>query len=241
MKKKLSSGIFLIFILTFTPIFQLELSSDAHEDIPSKEQVEEVAEVSTPAPAPAAGNSSGESPYPSVLISSVGTLTYYNQSDPRWASAIYGGSDPISLYGCGPTALAMIVSSFTDQTITPDAMAQWASANYWVAGSGSKHSLIPEGAAAFGFHVESLQSFTVEGVKSALKSGNILVALMGPGHFTTSGHFIIITNYWANDQVTVADPAHVDNCFIPWDISLILQELLPVSDSGAPVWVISPN
>lgn len=233
MKKKLLSGIFLIFILTFTPIFQLELSSDAHEDESSKTQNEEVPEVLAPA--------AEDSPYPSTLISSVGTLTYYNQSDPRWASAIYGGSDPISLYGCGPTALAMIVSSFTDQTITPDAMAQWASTNYWVAGSGSRHSLIPEGAASFGFHVESLQSFTVEGVKSALKNGNLLVALMGPGHFTTSGHFIIITNYWANDQVTVADPANADNCCIPWDITLILQELLPVSDSGAPMWVISPN
>lgn len=237
MKKKLLSGIFLIFILTFTPIFQLELSSDIHKDSSSKTQDEEAPEV--PMPTPVAEEPA--SPYPSALFSSVGILTYYNQSDPRWASAIYGGSDPISRYGCGPTVLAMIVSSFTDQTITPDEMAKWASTNYWVAGSGSRHSLIPEGAASFGFHVEPLQSFTVEGVKSALKNGNLLVALMGPGHFTTSGHFIIITDYWANDQVTIADPANADNCLLSWDISLILQELLPANDSGAPVWVISPN
>lgn len=237
MKKKLLSGIFLIFILIFTPIFQLELSPDIHKDSYSKTPSEESPEVLAPVPA----GEETDSPYPSALLSSVGILTYYNQSDPRWASAIYGGSDPISRYGCGPTALAMIVSSFTDQTITPDAMAQWASTNYWVAGSGSRHNLIPEGAAFWGFHVESLQSFTVEGVKSALKNGNLLVALMGPGHFTTSGHFIIITNYWANDQVTIADPANADNCFLAWDISLILQELHPVHDFGGPVWVISPN
>ena len=241
MKKKLLLGIFLIFILTFTPVFQLELSSDIYEDSSednySNTPDEESSGVQTPVPV----SEEPESPYPSALISSVGILTYYNQSDPRWASSIYGGSDPISRYGCGPTVLAMIVSSFTDQTITPDEMAKWASTNYWVAGSGSRHSLIPEGAAFFGFHVEPLQSFTVEGVKSALRNGNLLVALMGPGHFTTGGHFIIIANYWANDQVTVADPANVDNCFLSWDISLILQELHSAHDFGGPVWVISPK
>lgn len=237
MIKKLLSGIFFITILAFTPFFELELSSESGENIVSEIQPEIQSEA-----APAAVPLESATSYPSNLITSVGTLTYYNQADPLWADYMYGGSDSIRGYACGPTALAMIVSSFTEQTLTPLEMAQWAdSMNYRVPGSGSRHSLIMEGAAAFGLHAEPLQTYTVDSVKSSLNSGHILVALMGPGHFTDSGHFIIITNYWANDQVTVADPASAENTLVPWDISLILNELHFARDSGAPLWAISPN
>lgn len=233
MKKKLLSGIIAIAILVLAPFFELELSSESIEDIAAEIQPEE-----PPAPAPSEPVSS----YPFHLITSIGTLTYYNQTDPLWADSMYGGEDSIRGYACGPTALAMIVSSFTEQTLTPLDMAYWAdSMNYRVPGSGSRHSLIMEGAAAFGLHAEPLQSYTVDSVKASLNSGHILVALMGPGHFTTSGHFIIITDYWANDQVTVADPASAENSLVPWDISLILNELHFARDSGAPLWAISPK
>lgn len=176
------------------------------------------------------------------LPSSVGTLTYYNQSDPRWAHSIYGGTDTISAYGCGPTVLAMLVTSFTDQNMPPDAMAQWAAANhYWSPASGSAHSLIPEGAAAFGLRAESFQNLTPEGVKAALRKGTILVALMGAGHFTSNGHFIIISSYWSGNQVRVADPASLEHTQVPWDIDLILNELSGSHTFGGPVWAISPQ
>ena len=66
--------------------------------------------------------------YSLTLESSIGILTYYNQSDTRWAEYLYGGQDPLKKYGCGPTVLAMIVSSFTNQTLLPPEMADWAAA-----------------------------------------------------------------------------------------------------------------
>ena len=53
-------------------------------------------------------------------------LVYFNQSEAPWAGQLFG-SDPIAGYGCGPTALAMVISSLTDEVVDPAEMAAWAS------------------------------------------------------------------------------------------------------------------
>ena len=62
-------------------------------------------------------------------------MFYYNQGDTRWSSYLYGGSDPMQQYGCGPTAAAMLISSFTNDggAITPVTIADWSSANGYYA------------------------------------------------------------------------------------------------------------
>lgn len=191
---------------------------------------------------PAAPPALVDGEYTLVLKSSVGILTYYNQSDIRWAEYLYGGQDPLKIYGCGPTALAMVVSSFTNQTLTPPEMADWAAANnYWSPHSGTKHNFIPECAAAFGMKADSFQDLTVEGVLSELAGGHILVALMGPGHFTEQGHFIIIADDWSGTQVRIADPSSLENTQEPWELQTILSELSTSANSGGPVWSITPR
>lgn len=193
-------------------------------------------------PEPLDNKSTAEGEYTISLTTSIGTLTYYNQSDSRWANYLYGGSDPLAVYGCGPTVMAMLVTSFTEHTCPPPDMAAWAAANhYWSLGYGTKHEFIPEGASAFGLHAESFQNLTVEGMISELKNGHILVALMGPGHFSDSGHFIIITDDWSGNQVRVADPARLERTQVAWDAQLILDELLRSATGGGPVWSITPK
>lgn len=243
------AGTLLTAALLFAPFAQINLASDIDltpdkEESGSVPEAEEIPAASTVEPPP-------EVPvvpvgvdgiYQLSLTSSIGTLTYYNQSDVRWANYLYGGSDPMTAYGCGPTALAMLVTSFTEETCTPSDMAAWAAANnYWAPGSGTKHSFIPEGAAAFGFQVDSFRDFTPEGVFSELASGHILVALVGPGHFSDSGHFLIIADYWSGNQVRIADPASADRTQKSWDVQIILDELYNSTSDGGPVWSISPK
>lgn len=178
--------------------------------------------------------------YSLSIPSSIGIITYYNQTDARWGSTMYGGNDPISIYGCGPTVLSMLVSSFTEQEITPDAMAAWARDNhYWVSTSGSAHALIPEGAAYYGLSVEPFSDYTEQGMIQALHDESIFVALVGPGHFTSSGHFIIIADYWSGSAVRIVDPNSLENTQIPWQAGLILNELNYSAQSGGPLWKIS--
>ena len=51
-------------------------------------------------------------------------VVYYNQLDERYANKPYG-TDNIGGYGCGPTAMAMVVSSLTDDLVDPVEMAKW--------------------------------------------------------------------------------------------------------------------
>lgn len=48
--------------------------------------------------------SDGNSYDAAILDTSMGPMYYYNQGDTRWSSYLYGGSDPMQQYGCGPTA-----------------------------------------------------------------------------------------------------------------------------------------
>lgn len=54
-----------------------------------------------------------EATYTVMLNTAMGPMLYYNQADARWGDYLYGGQDPMKKYGCGPTAVAMIINSFS--------------------------------------------------------------------------------------------------------------------------------
>lgn len=185
---------------------------------------------------------SASSVYEALLGTSLGSLIYYHQGDLRWGDYLYGGQDPMRTYGCGPTVAAMLVSSFSPQnvSITPPEMADWAFQHgYYAPQSGSYRSLIPGALTAFGLNVTSVKDRTPAHAAELLKNGHVLVALMGRGVLTQSGHFIIISQLLEDGSVSIADPNSLDNCRKSWDLELLMGELKKVSDSGAPLWAVS--
>ena len=80
----------------------------------------------------------------------------------------------------------------------------------------------------------------MEGLLAELRSGHVIVALMGPGHFSDSGHFIIITDDWSGNQVRVADPARLERTQTAWDAQIILDEMLVGASGGGPLWSVAP-
>ena len=80
---------------------------------------------------------------------------------------------------------------------------------------------------------------TVDQIRRELYSGHILAALVGPGHFTTGGHFILIRGVTLSGDVLVADPNSLERSLEVWDPQIILDELSSARDSGAPLWVLS--
>lgn len=176
----------------------------------------------------------------SVLTGGVIPIIYYNQGDEVWAVQPYG-SDYIGRYGCGPTALAMAVSSLTDIAVDPAEMASWAARNgYWAKHSGSYLSII-NGSSVFGLQVEHFAGRDAEELRQVLRSGKVLVALMGPGHFTKSGHFILLRGLSPSGAVLIADPNSVDHSLMEWDPQLLLDELSKSTSDGAPLWTIAPE
>ena len=175
----------------------------------------------------------------STLTGGIIPVIYFNQADETWADQPYG-SDDIGRYGCGPTAMAMAVYSFTGEVIDPVQMAEQAvAAGHWAKRGGSYLSIVNGLAEEFGLSAESVTEKTPEAIKEALLSGKLLVALMGPGHFTKGGHFILIRGITLNGTLLVADPNSTERSLQEWDAQLILDELSTSTSNGGPLWVLS--
>lgn len=168
---------------------------------------------------------------------------YYNQTDEAWAEKKYG-SDRLGGFGCGPVAMAMVVSSLTEADMNPELMAQHCvDHGYWAKKHGSYLSIVPGVAEDFGLTCTPLvpEETDADLISQYLFSGSLVVALMGPGHFTNGGHFIVLHGATLDGSVLVADPANRDRSLTTWDPQLILDELSASRSNGGPLWAISAS
>lgn len=180
--------------------------------------------------------------YGDITFSNAATpVVYYNQTDARWGNKSYGKTSTIGRAGCGPTALAIAVASLTNNKVTPYDVAQWSVANGGLCeGSGSYHSLIPNGGRHYGLTVTSIGR---DGKKlvEALQDGKLVIAIMSKGHFTSGGHFIVLRGVTEDGKILVADPASVKRSNKEWDLRIVTGEASrKVGSAGGPFWVLSP-
>lgn len=165
------------------------------------------------------------------------SVVYYNQLDERYAGQPYG-TDNIGGYGCGPTSMSIVVSSLTDDMVDPVEMAKWSYDNgYWCKSSGSYHALIPAAAEAWNLPVSGCTTSEPQRLLDALAEGKLVVAIMSKGHFTSSGHFIVLRGV-KDGQIMVADPASYKRSEQLWDLSIILNEASRRAAAGGPFWII---
>lgn len=164
-------------------------------------------------------------------------VVYFNQMDERYAGKPYG-TDRIGSSGCGPTAMAIVVSTLTGTVVDPVEMAEWAYENgYWCKNSGSYHALIPGAAGHFGLSVSGCTASEPQRILDALSEGKLVVAIMAKGHFTKSGHFIVLRGV-KDGKILVADPGSFSRSEQLWDLSIILNEASRRAGAGGPFWII---
>lgn len=180
---------------------------------------------------------SGQS-YEGIVFTDGGMeVTYYNQLDERWANVMYGTSGTIGEAGCGPTAMSIVISTLTGEAHDPVELSNWSVANgHRCEGNGSYHSLIPGAASAWGLSCEG--DLSAQEVVDALSSGKLVVAIMSKGHFTSSGHFIVLRGVTSEGKILVADPASYKRSGQEWDLSLIMDEARKGAAAGGPFWAI---
>ncbi len=188
------------------------------------------------------GDVGGLSDYEGVMLGESGEtqVVYYNQCDSRWGNQMYGRSSTIAQAGCGPTALAIVVSTLTGRNVDPPTVCAWSVANgHRCEGNGSYHSLIPAGGAHYGLTVEKLGRSSARELERHLSSGHLIIAIMAPGHFTSSGHFIVLRGITSSGKILVADPASYRRSEQEWDISIVLNEARGDAAAGGPFWSLS--
>lgn len=147
------------------------------------------------------------------------------QWDKRWGYKEYG-SDVAGLTACGPVCLSMCAYYLTgDEAMSPDKIIDFAiENNYYVKGSGSLWTLISEGGEKLGLEVDELPLDKNTIVRS-LENGNPVICVMGKGHFTTTGHFIVLTGVDENGNFTVNDPNSISNSSKSWSYETISGEI----------------
>lgn len=146
------------------------------------------------------------------------------QWDPQWGYFDYDTS-PLGLAGCGPTTLAMAAYYFTgDPSMNPLSLAQFAMDNgYRYPGNGTAWSFMYDGARQLGLHSQVLP--LDEGTMiQALEDGALIICIMGPGNFTTGGHFILLTGY-EDGAFTVNDCNSITRSNRTWTYNEICGEI----------------
>jgi hypothetical protein len=152
------------------------------------------------------------------------TVPLLLQWDERWGYREYNESI-IGLAGCGPTCLSMVTIYLTgDTTKDPLWMCQFAEAHQFnVPGSGSKWALISEGGRMLGLDVTQIP-LDKDRIYRNLDVGNPIIVVVGPGDFTTDGHFLVLTGR-DGDKITLNDPNSPTNSQKSWDYDTLARQI----------------
>lgn len=166
----------------------------------------------------------GREPAKSIGKVEPGEVPLLLQYDPRWGYTGYGDSI-IAVAGCGPTCLSMVAADLMqDPSITPAVVAQYAEKEgYYVKNVGTSWSLMSQGGSAFGLQAEELP-LSREALEGALGQGHPVICSVGPGDFTTTGHFIVIAGK-SGDQFSVHDPNSRDRSGTLWDYDRLASQI----------------
>lgn len=161
-----------------------------------------------------------------------GEIPLFLQYDERWGYEHYG-NEMIAVDGCGPTSLAMVLAGLTqDPSWNPLRVARWAQKNgYYVDGSGSSWSLMDEGAEKLGLDASELP-MNIDTIISELQNGHPVICIMGPGDFTSGGHFIVLTGAKSDGTVQVNDSFSQKRSSRKWN-------LYDISDQIRDLWSYS--
>lgn len=134
-------------------------------------------------------------------------VVYFNQGEEPWKSMKYGSST-IGSAGCGPTAMAIVISTLTGETVTPKMTADYSIEHgEYVSGQGTSHSFPRNAALHWGLTVKRVGKNRMSEVVQSLKQGKLVVVICAPNTISgSSGHYIVLTGVNAQGYITIADP-----------------------------------
>lgn len=151
------------------------------------------------------------------------SVPLFLQWDERWGYHIYGGN-LLAVTGCGPSCLSMVAVYLTQNvTLTPAYIADLAQNNgYFVDGVGTDWSMMTDGAEITGIHG---QEITIDDIYPVLESGGVIIASVGPGHFTKGGHFIVLAGL-EDGGIVIRDPNSISNSEKLWQLDTFSSEIM---------------
>jgi hypothetical protein len=127
----------------------------------------------------------------------------------------------------------MVIETMTGQTYTPvDACAWSVNHGYKAKGQGTYYSYFKPQMAAFGIECKQLNGASLYGNATSavhdqalalLKQGYYLIACMGKGNWTSSGHFVVV--WWEDGKVRINDPASTKDSRVNGDLTTFKSQV----------------
>ena len=158
---------------------------------------------------------------------SMDSVPLFVQWDKRWGYEKYSGNF-FAASGCGPTTLSMVAVYLThNRDASPLAVAKYSKeAGYSVDGSGSSWTLISEGCRHYGVKAKTV-ALDESRMKAELDAGHPIVVNVGPGDFTDTGHFMVITGY-DDEGFSINDPNSIEKSGKRWLFKNISSQIRAV-------------
>lgn len=145
------------------------------------------------------------------------------QTDAAWSAHPYANGT-MELNGCGPTVMSMVYTGLTGKSDKdPIAMAEFSQENGFVEGGATRWAFMSEGAEGLGLDSRELPADAGR-VRRAVENGSLVVCVVGPGDFTTTGHYIIITGFDGEGRAIIRDPNSSENTSKTWDPDRIIGQ-----------------
>ena len=161
----------------------------------------------------------------------------YLQTDPRWGSLDYsakGEKTTIRASGCGPTAMAMVLATWADPKVDPQTECAWALANgYKAPRQGTYYGYFVPAAARYGLKARQVNWVNIYGnsksayheeARKAIEAGHLVIACMGKGNWTSSGHYVLVWDI-RGETIYINDPASTKAHRVRGDYALFKKQV----------------
>lgn len=159
----------------------------------------------------------------SYVNAQFGKVYYYNQGDYA-AYQYHPACGSIQACGCGPTSVAIIASSMLKRQISPvETTNKLCAMGGCSAGGSYAGSLTQELKTVYGLNARNSNS-DQEAI-TALGTGKALIIVnMGPGMFTTGGHYMVLAGVNKNREVLVVDPGSRQKTNQWYSFNIIMEQ-----------------
>lgn len=149
---------------------------------------------------------------------------YFQFDYPQTICYIDGVAKSVKTSGCGATSVSMVITYLTGNTSqTPYTLFKWAYNNGYYTGDGLGHSCLTKLASLYGVKGVWIENDAAQ-ITAALKAGHPVVAHMGPGIFTSGGHYIVLRGITDDGYVLVNDPGSRNKNKYAYKLSAVVAQ-----------------
>ncbi len=146
------------------------------------------------------------------------------QWDQRWGYTVYS-STTFALTGCCPTSLSMVYQGLTGKNdLSPYDMGVRArEGGYETQFDGTDATFLVNEASALGLSCAQID-VSADALAAALSDGGLVICNVGPGDFTSAGHFFVVTGFADDGTLVVNDPYSAERSAKSWDVQQVLGQ-----------------